>query len=318
LALNRKARYWYFSINVMGTGANEASHSDIEGKVQRVLQAEGMHTTLWERININKQIDGDGATALFKTAIVVHGLVRWGAPVKGRALQKDAFGLSPPATAISIAPEALVKELTAASLNPGHACNAVENVRVFLVGQRGTLLGQHLADDLGATFLGMKAKYGPKGVADSKRWGASLDGEEAVENDEYGAEGEGDDGGKKVEERLLDIKEMIDTGSCEMVDIRERYYVDYLRNTASFRADIAFKKEGAIQMPGVEYGMLNTWQKGCVHLTTQTEADDRTIHWYVDEVGGKVILMCPPVPPMLQIASYVTVFTRHSSPFSSK
>lgn len=152
----------------MGTGANEASHSDIEGKVQRVLQAEGMHTTLWERININKQIDGDGATALFKTAIVVHGLVRWGAPVKGRALQKDAFGLSPPATAISIAPEALVKELTAASLNPGHACNAVENVRVFLVGQRGTLLGQHLADDLGATFLGMKAKYGPKGVADFK------------------------------------------------------------------------------------------------------------------------------------------------------
>ena len=77
-----------------------------------------------------------------------------------------------------------------------------------------------------------------------------------------GAEGKGNDGDKKVDERLLEIKELIDTGDCEMGDIRDGYYVDYLRHAASFRADIAHNKKAAIQMPGVEYSMLSTWQRG--------------------------------------------------------
>ena len=76
-----------------------------------------------------------------------------------------------------------------------------------------------------------------------------------------GAEGKGNDGDKKVGEQLLEIKELIDTGDYDMGDIKEGYYVDYLRHAASFRADIAHEQEAAIQMPGVEYSrMLSTWQ----------------------------------------------------------
>ena len=149
-----------------------------------------------------------------------------------------------------------------------------------------------MTGDVEPTFLGPFAQHGPKGEGDANRWGASLDEGEAMEDGD-GAEGKGNDGDKKVDERLLEIKELIDAGDCEMGDIRDGYYVDYLRHAASFRADIAHKKEAAIQMPGVEYNMLSTWQRECVHLATQTEPDDRSIHWYVDEVGGKVICSRP-------------------------
>ena len=101
-------------------------------------------------------------------------------------------------------------------------------------------------------------------------------------------EGGDHDSGKKTDERLLEIKEMIDSGDCELGDIREGYYVDYLRHASAFRADIAHKKEAAINMTTVEYSNLNGWQRECVDLATQTEADMRSIHWYVDEDGGKV------------------------------
>jgi hypothetical protein len=294
-AMAARGRYWYFSMASIGTEGTEAPEGGIENKMQRLLEAEGMHTTTWERIDVNKQIDGiDGATALFKIAIVVHGLVRWGGPVRGKTLQKDTFGLSPPAPALSKAPDTLTDVIKdAARGHAGVGREAVESVRLFLVDQRGTALKPHLTDDLETTLLGVRAKYGPKGEADPNRWGASLDGGEAMEDGDN-AEGKGNNDGKKVEERLLEIKGLIDTGGCEMSDIREDYYVDYLRHRSSFQADIAQKKEAAVRMPGVEYNMLSTWQRECVHLATQTEPDDRSIHWYVDEVGGKVISSSTP------------------------
>ena len=301
LALASRNRYWYFSMAAVGTGGSEAPESGVDGKVQRLLEAEGMHTAMWERIEVNKQIDsGNGEITLFKTAIVVHGLVRWGAQVRGRALQKGTFGLSPPAVELSPAPATLTDTLRKAT-SAHHGNNAISNsnsqraiqaAQSFLEEQRHTALEPHLTGDVEPTFLGPFAQYGPKGEGDANRWGASLDGEEAMEDGD-GAEGKGNDGDKKVDERLLEIKGLIDAGDCEMGDIRDGYYVDYLRHAASFRADIAHKKEAAIQMPGVEYSMLSTWQRECVHLATQTEPDDRSIHWYVDEVGGKVICSRP-------------------------
>ena len=80
MALASRNRYWHFSMAAVGTGGSEAPESGVDGKVQRLLEAEGMHTAMWERIEVNKQIDsGNGEITLFKTAIVVHGLVRWGA-----------------------------------------------------------------------------------------------------------------------------------------------------------------------------------------------------------------------------------------------
>ena len=300
LALASRSRYWYFSMAAVGTGGSEAPESGVDGKVQRLLEAEGMHTAMWGRIEVNKQIDpGNGEITLFKTAIVVHGLVRWGSKVRGRSLQKGTFGLSPPAVELSLAPATLIDTIRkATSVNAGDQMRSDNNRRIvqaaqsFLEEQRRTALEPHLASDVEPTFLGPFAKYGPKGEGDANRWGASLDGEEAMEDGD-GAEGKGNDGDKKVDERLLEIKELIDAGDCEMGDIRDGYYVDYLRHAASFRADIAHKKEAAIQMPGVEYNMLSTWQRECVHLATQTEPDDRSIHWYVDEVGGKVICSRP-------------------------
>ena len=80
VALADRGRYWYFSMASVGTEGSEAHESGIETKMQSLLEAEGMHTTMWERIDVNKQVDpGNGEITLFKTAIVVHGLVRWGA-----------------------------------------------------------------------------------------------------------------------------------------------------------------------------------------------------------------------------------------------
>ena len=300
LALAGRGRYWYFSMASVGTEGTEAHESGIETKMQSLLEAEGMHTTMWERIDVNKQVDsGGGETTFFKTAIVVHGLVRWGGLVRGRTLQKGTFGLSPPAVELSSPPATLTDTLRKAT--SAHGNNAISNsnsqraiqaAQSFLEEQRHTALEPHLASDVEPAFLGPFAQYGPKGEGDANRWGASLDGEEAMEDGD-GAEGKGNDGDKKVDERLLEIKGLIDAGDCEMGDIRDGYYVDYLRHAASFRADIAHKKEAAIQMPGVEYSMLSTWQRECVHLATQTEPDDRSIHWYVDEVGGKVICSRP-------------------------
>ena len=300
LALASRNRYWHFSMAAVGTGGSEAPESGVDGKVQRLLEAEGMHTAMWERIEVNKQIDsGNGEITLFKTAIVVHGLVRWGSKVRGRSLQKGTFGLLPPAVELSPPSPALTDTIRkATSVNAGDQMRSDNNRRIvqaaqsFLEGQRRTALKPHLASDVEPTFLGPFAKYGPKGEVDANRWGASLDEGEAMEDGD-GAEGKGNDGDKKVDERLLEIKELIDTGDYDMGDIKEGYYVDYLRHTASFRADIAHKKEAAIQMPGVEYSMLSTWQRECVHLATQTEPDDRSIHWYVDEIGGKVICSRP-------------------------
>ena len=283
----------------VGTGGSEAPESGVDGKVQRLLEAEGMHTAMWERIEVNKQIDsGNGEITLFKTAIVVHGLVRWGSKVRGRSLQKGTFGLSPPAVELSPAPATLTDTIrVATSANTGQRGSdnnrrAIQAAQSFLEEQRHTALEPHLASDVEPAFLGPFAQYGPKGEGDANRWGASLNEGEAMEDGD-GAEGKGNDGDKKVDERLLEIKGLIDAGDCEMGDIRDGYYVDYLRHAASFRADIAHKKEAAIQMPGVEYNMLSTWQRECVHLATQTEPDDRSIHWYVDEVGGKVICSRP-------------------------
>ena len=91
----------------MGLEGGEATASAIENKLQRVLEATGMHTmmTLWERTDMhNKQVGSESESShteanLFKAAIVVHGLLRWGADVRWRAERyKGMFlGCRPPA-----------------------------------------------------------------------------------------------------------------------------------------------------------------------------------------------------------------------------
>jgi hypothetical protein len=71
-----------------------------------------------------------------------------------------------------------------------------------------------LASNVEPTLLGPLAKYGPRGEVDANRWGASFDEGEAMEDGD-GAEGKGNDGDKKVDERLLEIKGLIDTNDCD-------------------------------------------------------------------------------------------------------
>ena len=100
LALNARGKHWYFSMTSMGLEGGEATASAIENKLQRVLEATGMHTMMWERTDMhNKQVGSESESShteanLFKAAIVVHGLLRWGADVRGRTVQRDVFGLS--------------------------------------------------------------------------------------------------------------------------------------------------------------------------------------------------------------------------------
>ena len=65
LALAGRGRYWYFSMASVGTEGSEAHESDIETKMQSLLEAEGMHTTMWERIDVNKQVDPGGVKLHF-------------------------------------------------------------------------------------------------------------------------------------------------------------------------------------------------------------------------------------------------------------
>ena len=196
---------------------------------------------------------------------------------------------------LSRAPEALTQQLKdATTCHPPNATAAAGAARSYLERQRPTALGPGLATSgLEATHLGPFVKHGPKGVADPRRWGASHEcaegGGVADEGGDEGGSHEVNDNNKKSsDERLLEIKDMVDGGDCELGDIREGYYVDFLRCGSAFRADIANKKEAAIKMTTVEHGNLSDWQRECVHLATQTEADMRSIHWYVDEAGGKV------------------------------
>jgi hypothetical protein len=324
LALNARGRYWYFSMAALGADGGEATPSAIEGKVQHVLGTAGMHTMMWEQMDTHKQVEsltnpesGHSEATLFKTAIVVHGILRWGGDVRGRTLQKDVFGLSAPRTTLSLAPGALTQELGKANggghtISPERAAAAIEAARLFLERQRPAALEPHLVAGVSeATHLGPWAKHGPKGAADPRRWGGSD--YECAEGGDMADEDGNHDSSKKTDERLLEIKEMIDSGDCELGDIREGYYVDYLRHASAFRADIAHNKEAAINMTTVEYSNLNGWQRECVDLATQTEADMRSIHWYVDEDGGKV----SQTPFSVSCIEHISVINNHPSALST-
>jgi calcineurin-like phosphoesterase family protein len=88
---------------------------------------------------------------------------------------------------------------------------------------------------------------------------------------------------------MLAVKRMIDEGDRDVYDqIREQDYELYLNKGPAIQRDLARQLEKNARCDLIAHGDLWGWQKGVVHLATQTQPDDRHIDWHVDEAGGKV------------------------------
>ena len=292
LSLRQRKQYWYFQMRSPAGLGVEATLAEINKKLQNTLKAKGLHSAIWERLEKLEQPIGDIGANLSLRAVAVHGLLRWGgrAGVRGRTLQKDHFGLGEPHTALTPCPADLAKELGRVAMAacksgaPGSAREeTLEAVSQFLAGQRvavALLLGC-LESDLQAT--GPEEHLGQVGMG-----GMVTD--EAEEGDGGGNEwcGGGLEG-MKQSEKMLAVKRMIDEGDRDVYDqIREQDYELYLNKGPAIQRDLARQLEKNARCDLIAYGDLWGWQKGVVHLATQTQPDDRHIDWYVDEAGGKV------------------------------